>query len=185
MSVYGIFIGVNKYNDPSIRDLVGARNDARALGALFEDTLGIVCQIITDEQATLINISNALNHLLSAASNSDTVILYYSGHGSQDHRITAYDTELSSLDSTTISMETIANFFSHSKAKNILCILDCCFAGGAPAKVLENSPIARSIGNPLETLAGEGRVILAASNYDQPSYEPTFNWSWNIDKSYN
>lgn len=171
MAVFGIFIGVNKYKDPSIRDLAGARNDARALGALFEDTLGIACQIITDEQATLINISNALNDLLSAASSLDTVILYYSGHGSQDHRITAYDTELSSLDSTTISMETIANFFSHSMAKNILCILDCCFAGGAPAKVLENSPIARSIGNPLETLAGEGRVILAASNYDQPSYE--------------
>ncbi|MGX5817694.1 DEAD/DEAH box helicase [Chitinophaga lutea] len=171
MSVFGIFIGVNKYEDHSIRDLAGSRNDAIALGTLFEDTLRIACQIITDEEAILSNISGALDHLLSAASDSDTVILYYSGHGSQDHRLTAYDTELSNLDSTTISMEAIAKFFSHSKAKNILCILDCCFAGGAPAKVLENSPISRSMGNPLETLAGTGRIILAASNYDQPSYE--------------
>jgi helicase len=171
MAFFGLFIGVNKYKDASIRDLAGARNDALALGALFEDTLGITCQILTDEQATLNNISNALDHLLSGVSNSDTVILYYSGHGSQDHRITAYDTDLGSLDSTTISMETIASFFRHSSAKSILCILDCCFAGGAPAKVLENSPIARSMGNPLAALAGEGRVILAASDYDQPSYE--------------
>ncbi len=171
MAFYGIFIGVNKYADPEIRDLSGARNDALALGTLFEDTLGISCQIITGEEATVSNISGALRHLMAAATESDTITFYYSGHGSQDHRITACDTKLNDLAATTISMSTIAGFFRDSKAGRILCILDCCFAGGAPAKVLEGAPVPRSIGNPLTTLEGEGRVILAASNFDQPSYE--------------
>src|SRR6266516_8016729 len=37
--------------------------------------------------------------------------------------------------------------------------------------MLETSPIPRTLGNPLQDLAGSGRMILAASNFDEPSYE--------------
>jgi hypothetical protein len=33
-----VFIGVDRYSDPQIRDLSGAVNDARALWSLFTDT---------------------------------------------------------------------------------------------------------------------------------------------------
>ncbi|OQP64757.1 hypothetical protein A3860_18535 [Niastella vici] len=171
MAIIGRFIGVDRYQDPAIRDLTGARNDALALWALFKDTLPIESKILTGLNATISNIQKALEEGLINASNNDTVIIFYSGHGSQDHRITGFDTEVTKLESTTLPMSTISELFKKSKAKNILCILDCCFSGGAAAKVLEDGPISRDIGNPLELLGGQGRVILAASNFDQPSYE--------------
>ena len=68
-------------------------------------------------------------------------------------------------------MDELAAAFKATKAKAVLCILDCCFSGGAPAKVLENSPVPRDATFPFEGLVGEGRVLLAASTIDQPAYE--------------
>lgn len=171
MAIIARFIGVDRYKDPAIRDLTGAKNDAVALWALFNDTLDIESKILTGKDSTVKNIQLALEEGLLGATKEDTVIVFYSGHGSPDHRITAFDTELTNLSVTSIPMTTIAELFKKSKAKNILFILDCCFSGGATAKVLENSPIPRSIGNPLDSLAGQGRAIIAASDFDQPSYE--------------
>jgi helicase len=171
MATIGRFIGVDRYKDPAIRDLAGARNDAVALWALFDDTLEIENEILTGNDASISRIKKVLEDALLRASDDDTIIVFYSGHGSPDHRITGFDTELTNLEATSLAMSTIAELFKKSKAKNILCILDCCFSGGAPAKVLENSPIPRSMGNPLASLGGTGRVIIAASNFDQPSYE--------------
>jgi helicase len=39
MAHYFTFVGVDRYSDPLIRDLAGAGNDARALWALFTDTI--------------------------------------------------------------------------------------------------------------------------------------------------
>ena len=172
MAIVGRFIGVDRYQDVSIRDLTGAKNDALALWSLFVDTIQkIEAEVITGKDATVRKIKNALEDSLLKASNNDTVIIFYSGHGSPDHRITAYDTDLTNLTSTSIPMEDIAELFKKSSAKSILFVLDCCFSGGAPAKVLESSPIPRSLGNPLVSLGGQGRVIIAASNFDEPSYE--------------
>jgi len=90
------------------------------------------------------------------ATEDDTVVLFYSGHGPPDHRITGFDTDLTNLVAKSLPMAEIAELFKKSKAKNILCILDCCFSGGAPAKVLETAPIPRDMGNPLDSLAGKG-----------------------------
>jgi len=172
MAIIGKFIGVNKYNDPRIRDLVGTKNDATALWALFMDTLPeMQGELLTGQQATIANIRTAIQQSLEQATADDVVIIFYSGHGSQNLRITGFDSTISQLDQSTMAMQDIASLFKKSAAKNILCILDCCFSGGAPAKVLEDSPIARSAGNPLDELAGEGRIIIAASNFDEPSYE--------------
>lgn len=172
MAIIGKFIGVNKYSDPKIRDLVGTKNDATALWALFTDTLpAMQAELLTGQNATIENIQTALKQSLEQATGDDVVIVFYSGHGSQNLRITGFDSSIAQLDQTTMAMHDIANLFKRSAAKNILCILDCCFSGGAPAKVLEDSPIARSAGNPLDELAGEGRIIIAASNFDEPSYE--------------
>src|SRR5439155_13856454 len=45
------------------------------------------------------------------------------------------------------------------------------FSGEAPGKVLEDSPIPKDPGSPLESLVGEGRVILAASAFNEVAYE--------------
>lgn len=172
MALIGRFIGVNKYQDNNIRNLTGAKRDAVALWALFSDTLpDMDAKLFADEQADIASIKISIKETLEAAKPEDTVILYFSGHGSKNHRLAAFDTQLSDLDNTTVPMQAIADLFRSSNAKSILCILDCCFSGGTPAKVLEDSPIVKDMTNPLLALEGKGRMILAASNFDQPSYE--------------
>ncbi|MDX6528490.1 MAG: ATP-dependent helicase [Blastocatellia bacterium] len=166
------FIGIDKHEHPGIRDLTGARRDALALWALFCDTIpGIEAKLLTNEDARISAIREALEATLGAAADDDTVILSFSGHGTKDHRIVTFDTKLERLINTTISMKELATRFKESRARVVICILDCCFSGGAPARVLDDSPIARDPGFPLEALGGKGRILIAAANINEFAYE--------------
>jgi len=172
MAVIGRFIGINKYADQNIRELTGAVRDARAMWALLTDNIPeIDSKVILDAVATKENVLNVIEECRSNANDDDSVIFYFSGHGSHDHRLAVHDTFLESLEDSAISMQVIADLFKSSKAKNIICILDCCFSGGAPAKVLEGSPIPKDPAFPLRTIVGEGRLIFSASSPDEPSFE--------------
>jgi len=172
MAFLATFVGAGKYSDPDIRDLVGCTRDATALHALFADSLPHDDpKLLLDYEATAANIRKALQDTLGAATPDDIVIFSFSGHGSHDHRLAASDTRLSDLANTSIGMEELAELFKSTKAKAVLCILDCCFSGGAPAKVLEDSPLPRDPGTPLQALVGEGRILLAASGIDEVAYE--------------
>lgn len=128
MTLVGRFIGVNKYLDRNIRDLNGAGRDAIALWALFSDTIpGMDAQLLINADANVTSIRQAFQETLEGAALDDTVILFFSGHGSPDHRLAAHDTSLVDLENTTIPMQELAELFKRSRAKAILCILDCCF----------------------------------------------------------
>lgn len=174
MAIYANFVGVHKHLDSGIRDLPGAEQDAVALWALFCDAipgLEASSNLLINQDATFGKVRQAMTDSLATAGPDDTVIFTFSGHGSKDHRFAFHDTERGRLADTTIPMEELSELFKKSKAKNILCILDCCFSGDAPARVLEDSPIARSGLVHLDSLAGKGRVLIAASREDEPSYE--------------
>lgn len=174
MAIYANFVGVHKHLDAGIRDLPGAEQDATALWALFCDAipgLEASSNLLLNQDATSEKVRQAMTDSLDTAGPEDTVIFTFSGHGSRDHRFAFHDTERARLEDTTIPMEELSALFKRSKAKNILCILDCCFSGDAPARVLEDSPVARSGLAHLDSLAGKGRVLIAASREDQPSYE--------------
>ena len=54
MTIRGVFIGVNRHTDPGIGELAGACDDARALWALFSDTIPAPeSRLLLDEMATL------------------------------------------------------------------------------------------------------------------------------------
>lgn len=172
MAILASFIGINKYSDPNTRELPGAYRDAVALWALFSDTLAdIQGSLLTGEGATTEAVRRSLEATLNQATPDDTVIITYAGHGTRDHRITAYDTARDSYLDTTIPMAELAQKFRESKAKCILCILDCCFSGGATARVLDYSPVSRDSEITLETLAGKGRILIAAANINEVAYE--------------
>lgn len=74
-------------------------------------------------------------------------------------------------DAVALSMYDLATLFKTSKAKIILFILDCCFSGAAPARVLEDTPLLRDEGDFLSAIAGKGRIIIAASGKNEPALE--------------
>ena len=140
MKIHASFIGINRYQDANIRELTGARRDATALWALFSDTIpSLNASLLVDEKATKAVIGYAIDTALGEAEADNVVLFSFSGHGSHDHRLVVYDTDCSALTDTTISMDELAVKFRNSKARAILCILDCCFSGAAPAKVLDAS----------------------------------------------
>jgi len=176
MSFVANFIGINKYADQGIRELTGAVRDATALWALFCDTIPeIKAELLTNKRATHEEIRKVLKITLESAKQNDIVIISFAGHGTHNHRIVTYNTKKEDLNNTTISMQELAAFFTKSPAKIILFILDCCFSGEAPARVLEDSPIPRDTGVTLDTLAGKGRLLIAASSTNEPAMElPSF-----------
>ena len=172
MALRTVFIGIDKHQDPSIRELAAARRDATALWALFGDTVDTSGGLfLVDQAATHATVLKALEDALLGASPEDTVVISFAGHGTRDHRLVLYDTSLQDLPATTIPMETLGDFFRRSPARAVLCILDCCFSGKAPARVLEEGPVPRDPGDPLEGLAGVGRLLLTASGPLEPALE--------------
>lgn len=173
MAFIGNFIGVNEHLDPGIRRLSGCKRDALALYSLFVDTLpGMQARLLLDADATLDHIRQAISETLGAATADDFVVLSFSGHGSKNHHVIAFDTQTTNLTATSLSMQEIAEAFRHSKAKAILCILDCCFSGNAPARVIEDSSTMRDIDDPYSILVqGKGRYLIAACSPVEVAYE--------------
>jgi ATP-dependent DNA helicase len=168
----GTFIGIDRHRHVGIRDLTGAARDATALWALFADTnSGIRATLLKDADATAERVRSALRSGLADATTDDVVIVTFSGHGTHDHRLVVHDTDTASLATTTISMDEVASLFKTSPARAVVCVIDCCFSGGAPARVLEDSPVPKDPGLPIEALAGKGRIIIAASNINEVAYE--------------
>jgi len=124
----------------------------------------------TDEQATYSVTKDAILGTLSDASEDDVVIITFAGHGSPDGHLICFDTEVSNLQTTALAMNDFSEAFKKSKARVVLCVLDCCFSGQAPARVLE------SIGQPrsafvFSEISGEGRILLAACAANESAWE--------------
>ena len=172
MAIHGAFIGVDRYSDPAVRELSGARRDATALWALFSDTVPtMAATLLVDAEATSAAIRGALDEVLAAATEEDTVIVSFAGHGSPDFHLVVHDTVASDIPATGIPMSEIAERFRASRARAILFVLDCCFSGHTPGRVLEGGLITRDPRNPLHEVAGQGRFLLAACGDDQVALE--------------
>lgn len=172
MALRGVFIGINKHSDPRIPELTGATKDAIALWALFKDSVkGITDWRLLDDEATTASIREALDASLGNAVEDDTVVIFFAGHGTPDHQLVSFDTDLSAVGQTTIPMQELADRLKRTVARASLVILDCCFSGGAPARVLEGLPITRAGGPTVTDLGGNGRLILAAARDDQKALE--------------
>ena len=172
MALRAVFIGINKHRDSSISELTGATNDATALWALFKDSVdAIVDERLLDEQATAGAIREALDLSLGAATEDDTVIVFFAGHGTPGHQLVPYDADLTAVEQTTIPMQELADRLKASTARASVVILDCCFSGEAPARVIDSLPVARAPLLGVTDLGGDGCVVLAAAQDDQEALE--------------
>lgn len=165
------FIGVGRFQSLLIRDLAGCERDARALHAIFSDTIaGLDAQLIVNEAATVAAVRGAIVATLDVADPDDVVILTLATHGTADHRVVAHDTLPEDIVGTTISMTELADTFRRCRARFVMCVLDCCFAGAAPARVALEVPPSRTLLD-IEAFSGVGRLLITASRPDQPAYE--------------
>lgn len=173
MAFRGLFIGIDRYRSADISELSFARRDAVALEALFSDTLGGSTVLLTDGEATRARIAEEFA-ALNDCETGDTVVIAFSGHGSETHELAAHDTDVHDLAGTAIPLDLVQDWFSHIPAKRVIFFLDCCFSGGIGSKVLSipfKPRDMRSTDALLGQLAGDGRVIYTASSAAEPAWE--------------
>lgn len=172
MGLIGRFIGIDRYQDQQIYNLCGAKRDAQALYGIFSDSFtDIDAEIIVDEKATCKLVHQSIIDVLKQARKNDRLVISFSGHGSNDHRLIASDSSISDFGNTTINMADIEDAFRDSSAESILLILDCCFSGVTPAKVYFIRPKPREFKSAPNSFVGKGRVLITASGFDEPAYE--------------
>jgi len=173
MAFRGLFIGIDRYRSKDINELSCARRDAVALEALFADTLGGTTVLLTDAEATRERIAAEFAALETCAPD-DTVVIGFSGHGSETHELVAHDTEVYDLGGTAIPLDTVQEWFSRIPAKRLIFFLDCCFSGGIGSKVLTVPAKPRDLRSTeaqLAQLAGDGRIIYTASSATESAWE--------------
>lgn len=141
----GLIIAVENYNDSKIPKVKFANNDAE----YFKNSLvnlgcdGAKLELLKDAKPTKTAIENKVKKIARAARTEDTIVLYYAGHGFNENsknRISSVDTELDSIESTTIPITSIISSFEKSESKRIVVFLDCCHSG-IEFDDLERSPL--------------------------------------------
>lgn len=185
---YALVIGIDDYQQAQsgYSRLTYAARDARTLAALLQQSGGFVAGTVTlleNRDATRQRVLDALRGLRVRLRDEDTVVIFFSGHGSvgpaDDGRLHYYlvphDGQLADLARTALKDDELEEAIGNLPARQVVVILDACYSGGGTT-VLR----ARGITNPAVTAApagralveaSAGRVVISASKSDQPAFE--------------
>lgn len=171
--IRGLFVGVDRYKPP-VNRLTCAVADAQALGSLFEDSLDGQFKTLLDDDATRANILQELE-ALATASADDFVIVTFSGHGTDDHRLVPADVDVADLPNSCVSLDELAERLDRIPATQLLVVLDCCFSGGFGGARVFAPAVQRSVAEDrtaVEALVrGSGRIVITASGSGEPAFE--------------
>lgn len=166
-------------------DLKNTAQDAVGLAETLKDPercayLHKQVHVLTEQEATRVNILHKLKQLAQEASSDSTVIFYFSGHGyqitssiGQVYYLMPFGYDANQLYLTAINGTELADHLRAIPAQKMLILLDCCHAGGldtakSPGMELAKAPLppeARSL-----MAQGRGRVIIASSEAQELSY---------------
>ncbi|MHC5771590.1 MAG: nSTAND1 domain-containing NTPase, partial [Nostoc sp.] len=149
-TTYVLAIGINKYKSP-IGTLDNAVNDAEKIYELFDEKClrsgeNIKPYVLTDDQATFVEIQKQLETLKNQVKPNDRLIFYYAGHGIALHGQEAKDQSQQKTKSKPrgylipfdaemegrknyLSMDQLLDWLGEIPCRHCLIILDCCYAG--------------------------------------------------------
>ena len=183
-----LVVGVQDYDDPTIKDLEYSQSDAEAVSD-FLLMQGYQVRLLTSaaqqsitkgelrvQRASLTNLQEALVWL-SDSDKDDQVVFYFSGHGSDEDNplgdvrgfLLPADSKLTNLPGTALPVSAIRSALRRSKARKLALILDSCFAAGVKSVSWSSNTKAAGITNNLAF--GSGRVSLFSSRDTEASKE--------------
>ena len=117
--VYVVSVGIADYpgkeNDLRISD-----NDAKTIAKVFQATKDASVKVLTNEDATQSALLSSMHTLFEDAQSDDTVILYFSGHGTPG-AIVCHDGLL--------TYQHIFKMLKGCKANRKIIIADACYSG--------------------------------------------------------
>ena len=185
---WAVIIGINRYKDSQLMNLKFAQKDAVVMGQTLIRKCGFPEQnvkMLLGERAKRAEILAAINDIAQVAMPEDMVVIYFAGHGGLEadrgqpdgycKYLLPHDSDIGqSFYATAIGYDEIASFFRRIRAKRLICFLDSCYSGAAGGRnFLEGATRSIRVSpTHLESLStGKGRIIIAASDGNQPSIE--------------
>jgi len=169
-----VLVGVNSYEDSAFESLKYAIKDIEDVGSLLSNPeIGefLPANITTLKDAAHTQVNETLDRELSAASNKDSLLIYFAGHGKADRNgrlcLAVKSTKTEALISTSLHLETVKAMVQNSPAQRIVLILDCCF-GGAAGESLRGSAL---LGDSFEAMSGMGKIIISSCGEFQRARE--------------
>ncbi|MEY2953661.1 MAG: hypothetical protein RLZZ401_1748 [Pseudomonadota bacterium] len=196
---YGLVVGVGTYAESKIGLIENAPDDARAFHALLQSKRFKPenLTLLLNEQATKQNVSQAFADLGKRVVAGDTVVLYFSTHGSQpndkdNQAIVLYDTRIDMklkrvVPDTAVQDDELKRFVESVSPARVMVVLDICYSGAAFSKIpgflassskdlfVEESNFASGLGKAsLTYLAGtsaqQEKILIAASGPGEKSW---------------
>jgi hypothetical protein len=177
--LYVLAVGVGAYANPAFKLDLPAK-DARDVAASWKAQKGslyrdVEVKLLTDAQATKNGILAGLEWLERETTQSDTAILYFSGHGmndprSSDYLFLPYESDMEARLTTLLPGSEVRSALSTIPGK-VLLFLDTCHSGNlfGNAKTRDAADLTRLI-NEL-TSAENGVVVFSASTGRQVAIE--------------
>ena len=177
--LYALVVGISQFRDSRIPGLTLAAKDARSFGKFLETQKKVFKNIrvtyLVDEKATKTAVEKHLYYTLPKAGKNDTIILFFSGHGTydpmrpKDFLFLAYDSEPDFLSATAVKMSGL-EFLKGIEASRVLIIADACHAGGFSQMKHKGAP--RSLELFLnEVRNSSGKAIITSGKEEQLSWE--------------
>lgn len=128
-TMYAVVVGIGTYD--AMQTLRYTDDDAYQMYAFLKSPEGGALadnqvEILVDEQATRLNIENALAEKLGRADADDIVIFYFSGHGVDGYFVPVDFDGVNNL----LSHARVTQLLENSSAKHKLVLADACHSGG-------------------------------------------------------
>ncbi len=190
---WAVVIGVGDYADQGVPDLSYAKSDAQAVYAALTTQCGISSEntsLLVNDQATKKGIEEAFAALSRSTRQGDSVVVYFTGHGSFVRDADGDEADGDGLDETLLPYDAIPgreetqiidDLFGYMIARlgagSVLILLDTCHSGGQGKGVNTMSLGVKGSGDNLAKdvftapEARPGRVLFAACRSGQVAYE--------------
>ncbi|MEM6632238.1 MAG: caspase family protein [Bacteroidota bacterium] len=156
-NIYALLVGINTYPSP-VPQLEGCVNDMYAMKRFLLKRIplqNLHIEVLKDQAATRMNIVEKFESHLTKARKNDTVLFYYSGHGSQEpaHEIfwdlepdkknetlVCYDSRFpDGMDLADKELATLIELVGQNGA-HVCVILDCCHSGSGTRSLINDPP---------------------------------------------
>ena len=142
---FALLVGINNYD--RVGKLHGCLNDVRAVRKYLENGTDFDAEIkeLTDQAATRAGVADGFRNFLSQAGRDDTVLFYYSGHGTQERAGVLWDETDDALEClvcydggarstadfllTDKELRYLIHELSKKTKAHIVTIFDCCHSG--------------------------------------------------------
>jgi uncharacterized caspase-like protein len=162
-----LVMGINRYDDARIPQLVGALPDAVAVNAHLQDELGY--DVVMLNNPTKAQVFASLNALAADMGESDSLLVYYAGHGEMvDATGMGYwipSDGTADSPKGWVSNSDINKLLARSKSRQMAVIADSCYSGRFTAESkMGDTPVTKSI----DELLLKRAVTMMSSGGDEP-----------------